>query len=360
MTQFPLRGVTVLELAGNLPGPYCGRLLADMGARIIKVESPRGDAARQFPDLFARLNHGKESIVLDLRQEPGRQRLLRLTKGADAVIESSRPGVAKKLGTDFPALVAVNPGILYCSITGFGGSSPWASLPAHDLNIQAFTGLTRLFAKSYAKDVVDLPLADFVAALYATLQIVSWLPVCRSTRQGHFIDAAMASGVAHMMSLWQGATNLGSARTASSLLPALPHYGLFRCRDGKNIAVGIVDEQHFWQELCDLIGGDFRYYRGLSLRRRIQLGALLQLRLRLAFRQRSCSAWIDLMVRRPVPLPVCPEHSAHELINIEAFNDLRSSSADASYISSPMAADAAATAVPALGADTEKLLAEFP
>ena len=137
----PLSDLTVLDLTVNTPGPFCSMILSDLGARVIKIEPPGGDPLRQSSvSMFAGMNRGKESISLNLKTDGDREVLLRLVERADIVLEGSRPGVAKRLGADYETISARNPGIVYCSISGFGQEGPWRDVPAHDINYLAVGG----------------------------------------------------------------------------------------------------------------------------------------------------------------------------------------------------------------------------
>ena len=121
----PLTGLTVIELTVNVPGPFCAMVLADLGARVIKVEPPGGDPLRHSAEMWAGLNRGKDSLVLDLKTDGGRRVLGKLVESGDIVLEGSRPGVAERLGADYPTMSEINPGLVYCSISGFGQDGPW-------------------------------------------------------------------------------------------------------------------------------------------------------------------------------------------------------------------------------------------
>ena len=146
----PLSGMRVLDVCQVMAGPFCCMLLGDLGADVIKVEPPEGDQARRamgFKDYkgdyslgFLNMNRNKRSIILDLKSEAGRNVFFRLAETADVVVENYRPGAMKKLGVDYEAVRAVNPGIIYASISGFGQSGPWADRPGFDLIAQAASG----------------------------------------------------------------------------------------------------------------------------------------------------------------------------------------------------------------------------
>lgn len=155
----PLTSIRVLDLSRLLPGPYCSMLLADFGAEVIKIEEPGiGDYAREnLPKLdkdsafFHSLNRNKKSVCLNLKSAEGKESFLRLVKEADVVIESFRPGVMKRLGLDYETLREVNPGIIYCAITGYGQDGPYANFPGHDVNYTSYAGLLNLMGERNGK-----------------------------------------------------------------------------------------------------------------------------------------------------------------------------------------------------------------
>src|SRR5438093_11930092 len=136
-----LAGLRVLDLSIWRPGPYATQLLAEIGADVLKVQPPGGDPMRAYPDLFASLNANKRSLVLDLKDDVGRSRALELAADADVVMEGFRPGVAERLGVGDEDVRAVNPAVIYCSISGMGQDGPLALSPGHDLNYQAWAGV---------------------------------------------------------------------------------------------------------------------------------------------------------------------------------------------------------------------------
>ena len=138
-----LAGLRVLDVSIWRPGPYATSLLVALGADVLKVEPPGGDPMRHYAELFAPINAGKRSIELDLKGAAGRTRALELATEADVLVEGFRPGVMARLGLDDPAVRAANPGIVYCSISGYGQRDPRAALPGHDVNYQAWAGALR-------------------------------------------------------------------------------------------------------------------------------------------------------------------------------------------------------------------------
>lgn len=153
MPIYPLKGVRVVDLTSAMAGPFATMLLADLGADVVKVEPPEGDHARdwgppfyaeKYSAYFASINRGKRSIVINLKEEKGREVLYRLVKSSRVFIESFRPGVAEKLGIDYRTISKINPDIIYCSISGFGQYGPYRDLPGYDLIALAMSGLMDL------------------------------------------------------------------------------------------------------------------------------------------------------------------------------------------------------------------------
>lgn len=226
----PLEGVRVVEAADLLPGPYTGFLLASFGARVTKIERPGGEPARgQIPALFAALNRGKESVVLDLMSDPGRQALRRLIARADVVLCSYRPMAARKLGLDGAAVLAANPRAIYAALTGYGLTGPRAATPGHDLNFQAAAGVLPLDGHPV------LPWADLVGGLAAALGVLAALQGRQRTRAGAILDASLTDALAA----------LATVRRVRSPPPERPAYALFDARDGRRLALGCVEDPFF-------------------------------------------------------------------------------------------------------------------
>ena len=181
--MLPLAGVRVIEFCQVLAGPFCGCLLADMGADVIKVEAPEGDLMRQWPPLvdgysqyFASVNRNKRSVVLDLKSAPGRDAARRLALSADAVIENFRPGVMAKFGLDHAALAQAKPKLVYCSVSAFGQTGPRASEGGFDMTVQAMSGVMSVTGEPDGRPAkCGIPIADFSAGLYAAFSVVSEL-----------------------------------------------------------------------------------------------------------------------------------------------------------------------------------------
>lgn len=242
-----LAGVRVLDLTVWRPGPHATQLLAELGADVLKVEPPGGDPMRVYPALFASLNVNKRSVVLDLKQSAGRQRVNELAAEADVVIEGFRPGVADRLGVGYDAIRTLNPSIIYCSISGMGQTGPLAPVPGHDLNYQAWAGA--LAPEGGAPVVPAVPIADLAGALTAAFAMCAALVRRQSSGEGDRIDVGMAD----VMVTWTGASR-PQARDVVAPIRGVPGYGTFETLDGGHVALGVLTEDHFWRSLCDVVG----------------------------------------------------------------------------------------------------------
>jgi crotonobetainyl-CoA:carnitine CoA-transferase CaiB-like acyl-CoA transferase len=233
--------------------------LADMGADVIKVENrEEGDYARSLSRVLFRLvNRNKRAIRLDLKRREGREVFLRLAKDADALVEGFRPGVMAKLGLDYGELAAVNPRIVYCSITGYGQDGPYAGRAGHDINYVGYAGVADQIGTSEAPVVPNFQIADLLGgALVPAMGILAALVEARSSGRGRHVDVAMTDAVlAHAILPLAGYLKHGKApeRGTGMLGGGLPCYSLYRTRDGRFMAVGAL-ERKFWEALCDILG----------------------------------------------------------------------------------------------------------
>ena len=204
-----LHGLTVLDLSLFLPGPAATQLMADHGARVIKVENPHAPeptrSAEAFPwqqgdetVMFRNTQRGKESIALDLKSGAGKRALLALAKKVDIVVEAFRPGVAKRLGIDFETLSANNPGLIYCSISAFGQTGPWRDKPAHDTATVAAAGIldvTRSPEGESGPAIIGVPIADMLSSYLALSGVLMALHRRHTTGRGDYVDISMFESV---------------------------------------------------------------------------------------------------------------------------------------------------------------------
>jgi crotonobetainyl-CoA:carnitine CoA-transferase CaiB-like acyl-CoA transferase len=261
----PLAGLLVLDFSMLLPGPLAGLMLAEAGAEVIKIERPGGEDMRRFPPIadgesaaFALLNRGKQVLTLDLKNPADRARLTPLIARADIVIEQFRPGVMARLGLGYDDLRAINPKLIYCSISGYGQSGPRADEAGHDVNYIASTGLLDLQPGPVAAPVLPPALiADIAGGSFpAVINILLALRARDRSGQGAFIDIAMTDA---MFTFAWYALALGSAGGRfpkpgeMSLVGGSPRYQLYPTKDGQIVACGAL-EQKFWQAFCAAIG----------------------------------------------------------------------------------------------------------
>jgi CoA:oxalate CoA-transferase len=321
-TEGVLGGIKVVDLSEQVPGPYATRLLAGLGADVIKVERPdAGDRLRQRPVMFAAENRGKRDLSIDLKSAAGRDALLRVIAAADVLVETYRPGVMDRLGLGFDALTEVNAQLIYLSISGFGATGPYRDLPAHDFQYLSLAGAIPPPQAYFAADYVPttLPMADMGASLYAVLAVVlAWHEklACPAGFAGRHLDVAMSDCTLALMEP-RIAEALSEPASADAL--ARPGYGVYPTADGQYVTIGAL-EDHFWARLVralqldELSGGEFARYQ----ERRRHIGVIERaLRGRIAGFERA--ALIELLTRHDVP--VAPVNDLHEPVRDPHFLD---------------------------------------
>jgi crotonobetainyl-CoA:carnitine CoA-transferase CaiB-like acyl-CoA transferase len=262
--MLPLQGLRVLDLSRLLPGPYASLVLADLGADVVKVEEPQGgDYLRWIPPLageqsgaFHALNRNKRSLALDLKAPGGAEVLLRLTRHADVLLESFRPGVLDRLGAGREALRAANPRLVVCAITGFGQDGPYRHLAGHDLNYAALAGAVGLNGPAERPWPVAVQAADLGGAWVAVAGILAALVRRGATGEGGFVDASMTEAVLGMLALQLGSAWARGAplrRGAEGLTGGAACYRIYRTSDDRFVALGAL-EPHFFRRFCEAAG----------------------------------------------------------------------------------------------------------
>ncbi len=261
----PLSGLLVLDFTTLLPGPLASLMLVEAGAEVIKVEKPGGEDARRFPPsldgesaTFAMLNRGKQSLTLDLKNAADLEKLKPLIKRADILIEQFRPGVMARLGLGYDDVRALNPRLIYCSISGYGQSGPRVGEAGHDINYIGNTGLLDLQPGPIETPVVPpMLVADIAGGSFpAVINILLALRARDQSGQGCRIDIAMTDA---MFTFAWAALALGSANGKFPqpgemwLVGGSPRYRLYPTKDGKLVACGAL-EQKFWQAFTAAIG----------------------------------------------------------------------------------------------------------
>ena len=250
-SEGPLRGVRVIEFAGIGPGPFCGMLLADLGADVVRIERP-GTEGPLLPWPQDLLNRGKRSVAADLKTAEGLDRALTLTSQADLTFEGFRPGVAERLGIGPDACWQRRPQLVYGRMTGWGQTGPLINTAGHDITYIAPTGALHAMGRAGGPPHAPLNLVgDFGGgALYLAVGLLAALHEARTSGRGQVIDVAMVDGAAHLMTMFYALRNAGlwSDERGTNLLDGgSPFYGVYRTADGEHIAVGAL-EPHFFAE----------------------------------------------------------------------------------------------------------------
>ena len=253
------RGVKVLDLSAFLPGPLSSLLLADMGAEVLKIEPPAGDAMMQLgprdlagrPIFYEAVNAGKTVRRMDLKQPEVRAEFLRLVADHDVLLEGFRPGVMQRLGLGYAALREVNPGLIYCSLSGYGASGPMAQAAGHDANYLAASGVMHRNARDLPF-FYDPPMADVTGSLFGVIAILGALRAREADGLGCEIDIALAD-TPMPLQLFQvadhGATGAIPQPRTTYLNGGAAYYQVYATRDERHIAVGAV-EPKFWSAFC--------------------------------------------------------------------------------------------------------------
>lgn len=296
-----LEGIRVLDLSQLYPGPLCTMILADLGAEVVKVEpADGGDPARVHPFLFDQINRNKKSLALNLKHPRAQEAFRRLAEKADVVVEGFRPGTTSRLGVDYETLRALNPRLIYCSISGFGQDGPYRDRPGHDINYLAIAGVLGLTRDRENRPVVlGIEIADIVSALNAVIGILAALLARERTGEGQLVDISMLDCAAFLLHN-MAATYLDTGdRSQVNLIHALPHYGVFETSDSQYLVIGIVHEDWFWQNLCDAVGMDD--VRGMSTLERMAEAPRLRARLEEAIRSRKLEEWMRILSDKDVP-----------------------------------------------------------
>ena len=332
----PLEGIRVLEFGQIAAGPFAGSLLADLGADVVKVERPDGgDAFRSWPPLtagpdgdvfsenFASLNRNKRSIVVDLKNAGDVADLKKLASACDVVIENFRPGVLPRLGIGYDDVKQQNPGIVYCSISGFGQSGPKAQVGAFDVTVQAFAGLMSVTGETGGLPVkCGVPVGDFCAGLYAGYTILARLMEARQTGQGAYIDCTMIGSLIGVSAL-QTSEYFGTGRTQQALGSAHPRnapYQAFRGSD--DYFVIAAGNDGLWADVAMAVGlphliDDPRFASQLLRAENQQVLAQL---LQPEFEKQTSAYWLEEMERHGVPC--APINSYPDMLEEEQISHM--------------------------------------
>lgn len=311
--QSALEGAVVLDCSQILAGPFCTMLLSDMGADVIKVEKPKGgdDTRRMGPPFvggesaaFLQLNRNKRSIVLDFRSEKGKEAFKRLAAKADILIENYRPGTLKRLGLGYEELKATNPGLIYCSISGFGLSGPYAKRAGFDLVAQGMSGLMSINGYPDSPPAkIAVPIADLNAGMFALYGILTAYINRLRTGEGQFLETSLLES-ALAYTVWESSmyftTGTNPGPLGSSHRLSAPYQAL-RTADGY-INIGAANQAN-WERLCRAIGredllSDERFTDNAA---RMASLSDLQRELESTFTSQTTSHWLGVLEEAGVP-----------------------------------------------------------
>ena len=310
----PLEGVRVLDLSRILSGPFCTMLLADMGAEVVKVERPgQGDPARSMTArvgddsaFFISVNRGKKSITLDVFSEEGRGLFLKLLSQFDVLVENFIPGTLAKAGLSYEQVKAINPRLVYASISGFGQDGPYSQRPALDIIVQAMSGLMSVTGEPGGAPLrPGASLGDSIPGLFAALGILAALHQRERTGQGQHLDIAMLDSLVTMMenSFSRYFATGETPGALGSRHPGAAPFQAFRGSDGWFVVAILSDDLALWRRFCEAVGltqlaADKRFLDNRSRTQHVDsLAAMLQDE----FAKAPRSHWLETLGKAGVP-----------------------------------------------------------
>jgi crotonobetainyl-CoA:carnitine CoA-transferase CaiB-like acyl-CoA transferase len=309
--QTVLAGLKIVSMAEQFPGPYATMLLADMGAEVVIVERPgMGDPSRFLPPFFEGLNRGKRAVALNIKDERDFAALIALIAEADIFLEGFRPGKLANAGLGYEALSAINPRLIYASISGYGQDGPYRDRPGHDLSYQGVGGA--LFETLNAENTgqpLSLLLGDLGSAMFATIGVLAALEARHRTGRGTYIDVAMADTVAAMMTApIVMALNGGAALEGPAAEPA---YDVYQCADGRWLTFSIAHEDDCWQRLT--VALDLPEYQALRRFERTPKRAEIKAAIANRIATKSYAEWEPILEAHDQMFG--PAHDRAEVIN---------------------------------------------
>lgn len=374
----PLDGLVVLSLEQAVAAPFATRQLADLGARVIKIERPEvGDFARGYDETvrglashFVWLNRSKQSVALDLKSDYGRDAVLQLARQADVFVQNLAPGAAARLGLDADTLRAENPRLIHVSISGYGPGGPYSAKKAYDLLVQCEAGLVSITGTEEEPSKVGISIADIASGMYAYSGILTALIQRERTAEGVTIEISMLEALAEWMGFPLNFAMYGGtppARTGARHAAIAP-YGPFLCGDGKQVFLGVQNERE-WATFCDRILGDPQVAEDPRFVRnslRVEHSAQLQVEIERSFATSTAERVADLLEAAGIAnallrdidgLAAHPQLAARRRwIDYDSpVGTLRALVPPATFVgSSPVAGP-----IPEVGEHTEAVLAEF-
>jgi len=312
--RYPLEGVRVLDLTRVLAGPYCTMMLGDLGADVLKVERPgAGDDVRAWGPPFAPggesayflcVNRNKRSITIDLKTSPGQDLVRELARRCEVLVENFKTGTLDEMGIGYEALRGVNPGLIYCSITGFGTTGPYADLPGYDLIAQAMGGIMSITGEVSGEPMkVGVPIVDISTGMFSAVAILAALRVKERTGQGQRIDMALLDSQIAWLGNVAGNYLVGGqpARRLGNAHPNITPYEVFPTRDG-HVALAVGNEGQ-WRRFCQVAGAPhlaedplFRTNADRVRNREKLVPVMAEV-----MRRRTSQEWMDLLRADDIP-----------------------------------------------------------
>ncbi len=314
--MLPLDDVRILDLSRLAPGPFCTMLLGDLGADVLLIEPPPDSRAGQMvvgDDPHNALGRNKRSIILNLRDDEARGVFYRLVESADVVLEGFRPGVVQRLGVDYETLREKNPRLVYCSLSGYGQTGPYAEMVGHDINYISIGGALGMIGWPGQPPAIPMNIiADFAAGgLHSAYAILAALHARERTGSGQHLDMAMSDGVLYLLADAISRT-IGSGKAPEAgrfiLNGSAPNYNVYQCSDGGWISVGSL-EPHFWANLCRVLGREDFIPHEFDSAKREEIFA----HFREQFKTKTRDEWFELM--KETDICVAPVYALDEALD---------------------------------------------
>ncbi len=363
MSTLPLEGIRVLDLSRLLPGPYLTQLMADLGAEVIKVETPlAGDHARLAPpemglgDMYGAINQGKKSLAINYRNARGRELFLELAKTADVVLEGFRPTIANKYGIGYKAVRTVKPDIVYCSLSGYGQEGPYQQRAGHDLNYLSIGGAFALNGRPGERPVpFGLPVADLSGGMLAAIAILGALVGRERGGQGMYLDMALLDGVISWMTPLALSAYFSGLEVGAGTHPLLggrAFFNIYETSDGKYLTLAAI-EPHFWGDFCRTIDRADLIERQYDPNLEPEIAAI--------FKSKTRGEWLALFANNDACVE--PVNSVEEMLadpQVQARGHVRMEDGKPVGMNTPFVfARTDRSSAPALGTDTHALLQEI-
>ena len=309
MNAGALEGIRVLEFASYVSGPFAGMLLSDLGAEVVKVESPDGGdpfrnwGKQDYNGTFGSMNRNKKSVTLDLKTEGGRASARRLASGADVIIENFRSGVMERLGLGYKALAADNPRLVYCSITGFGSDGPYRSRPGYDTVGQAVSGLLAVLTDRKAPQPMGVSLSDHLAGMFAAYGVLAALMARTTSGRGQKVETSLLQATLAFLGE-NAATFFDDGRVPSRATRCQrAQVFAFTAGDGLPFVVHLSSPEKFWRGLLAVTGREALATdeRFRTREMRVKNYEALCAELTTAFQARPRTEWLRLLEVKDVP-----------------------------------------------------------